>query len=139
MSVEMTPRPVTSFASPRTGKTTVRKCRTAPSTVQSSVASTGRPLLEHLALEGLAPGRRLEGQHVLVPPAEHLRLRPLQDAQPRLVRHEVGAVPALERHRRRGVVEDRALPAVARLGLAAGAGEDEPRGERAGRPSRRPG
>ena len=78
--------------------------------------------LEHLALERLAPGRRLERQHVLVPPAEHLGLRALQHAQPRLVRHEVRAVAALQHHRRRGVVEDRALPAVARLGLAAGSG-----------------
>ena len=84
--------------------------------------------LEHLALERLAPGGRVERQHVLVLAAEHLRLRALQHAQPRLVRHEVGAVPALQRHRRRGVVEDRALSPVARLGLPAGAGEDEPRG-----------
>ena len=88
--------------------------------------------LEHLALERLAPGRRFEGQDVLVLTAEHLRLRALQYAEPRLVRHEVGAVPALQGHRRRGVVEDRALALVARLGLPAGAGEDEPRGEEKG-------
>ena len=124
MSVEMTPSPETASASPRTGK--IDRQEVADGAVDRPVL--GRlhraAALEHPALEGLAARCRLEGQHVVVLPAEHLGRRPLEHAQPRLVRDEVDAVARLERHGGRGVVEDRALPALARLGLPARARED---------------
>ena len=131
-SVEVTPRPVISVDSPADGEDHGQEVpdRAVDRPVLGRLH--GAATLEHLPLERQAAGGRVERQDVLVLAAEHLRLRALQHAQPRLVRHEVGAVAALQCHSRRGVVEDRTLALIARLGLPARAGEDEPRGEEKG-------